>query len=185
MIASAPPMARRAPLPIAAALLGLAAPAEAELRGGSVALRRGYDVGNVAVPATESGLGLGASLRVRLGSAWELGLEGDIAGYSGSADGDPILHLAVLASRRWDFGRTGAATRPYASAGAGFGLQGLAAGGAVFPLRVALGLEFFADHGAGLDLALYDRFAPVHGDGDPAWEYVNSVGLELAVRFGR
>jgi hypothetical protein len=179
---------RRAGALLLIALAAPARPAEAEVRSGSFALRRGYDVGSVAVEGTDSGLGLGASLRLALGDArgaWELGLESDIAGYSGSADGDPILHLFLLVSRRWDFGRTEARTRPYLSLGAGIGLQGLATGGIPIPLRAAAGLAFFADRDVGVDLALYERFAPVHGDGDPAWEYVNSFGLELAVRFGR
>jgi hypothetical protein len=116
---------------------------------------------------------------------WELGAEADIAGYTGSADGDPILHLAFIASRRWDFGAPDASSRAYCSIGGGLGLQGLATGGTVLPLRAALGLALFGTSPVGLDLALYERFAPVHGDGDPAWEFVNSVGVELALRFGR
>jgi hypothetical protein len=163
-------------------------PVAAELRSASFAVRRGYDVGSVAVPGTDNGLGLGASLRVAVGDtrgAWELGAEADIAGYSGSADGDPILHLAFVASRRWDFGAPGDSSRAYCSIGGGLGLQGLATGGTVFPVRAALGIALFARRTVGLDLALYERVAPVHGDGDPAWEFVNSVGIELALRFGR
>jgi hypothetical protein len=163
-------------------------PAAADFRSASFAVRSGYDVGSVAVPGTDDGLGLGGSLRIALGDtggAWELGAEADIAGYSGSADGDPILHLAFMASRRWDFGAPGDSSRAYGCIGAGIGLQGLATGGTVFPLRAALGIALFARSTVGLELALYERVAPVHGDGDPAWEFVNSVGVELALRFGR
>ena len=170
-------------------LVGLAPqPAGADLRSVALAVRRGWDVGSVAVPGTDQGLGLGASLRVALGDtrgAWEFGVEADIAGYSGSADGDPILHLTVVASRRWDFGAPADSSRAYCSIGGGFGLQGIAAGGSVFPVRAALGLALFASRDVGLDVALYERFAPVHSGGDPAFEFVNSVGLELALRFGR
>src|SRR5262245_41001770 len=112
-------------------LAGLARPAAAEVRGAWLAVRSGYDVGSVAVPDTESGLGLGASLRLALGDAWLLGLDADIAGYTGAADGDPILHLAVSATRRWELGSSaasGGSQRPYASLGAGVGVQGLASG---------------------------------------------------------
>lgn len=171
---------------IALVLLGLAQAANAEVQSASLAVRRGYDVGSVAVPDTDGGLGLGASLRLALGDGgdWVLGLEGDVAGYSGSADGDPILHLALVASRRWDLSPPDASKRLYTTLGAGVGVQGLASGGAVFPVRAALGVDVFARNTIGLDLSLYERFAPVRSDGDPAWEFVNSVGLEIAVRFG-
>jgi hypothetical protein len=169
------------------ALVALARPASAEVHSAFLALRSGYDVGSVAVPDTDSGLGLGASLRLALGDrgAWLLGLDADFAGYTGSADGDPILHLALVASRRWELGPAAGSKRLYTSLGGGVGVQGLASGGVVFPLRAALGLALFAQSGIGLDVALFERFTPVGSDGDPAWEFVNSLGLEIAVRFGR
>jgi len=60
---------------------------------------------------------------------------------------------------------------------------GIAGGRAALPLRAGLGVSVGGD--TGVDLAIFNRFTVPFGSGDPAVDFINSVGLELALRFGR
>jgi hypothetical protein len=163
-------------------------PVAAELIAVSLAARGSYDVGSVSVPGTDQGLGAGASLRLAFRAergAWELSLDHDVAGYSGAGDGDPILQFAVTVSRRRELGAPGGGLRPYWSIGGGLGFLGLGASGGILPLRATLGLAFLTDRNAGLELALFERATLIYGGGDPSFDFINGVGIELALRFGR
>lgn len=160
------------------------APASAGVRSLSVGVKGTYDVGTPFVTGTASGLGAGAALRFTFGAdhtRWELSLDADIAGFTGEGDGDPILQLAASLGRREYIGH--AAPRLYWFAGAGAGILGLAGARTAFPLRVGLGVS--VGGATGLDLALFERFTVLHGSGDPAFDYINTVGVEVALRFGR
>lgn len=74
-------------------------------------------------------------------------------------------------------------SRAYWLAGAGAGVLGIAGGRAALPLRAGLGISLGG--GTGVDLALFNRFTVLFGSGDPSVDFINSVGLELALRFGR
>jgi hypothetical protein len=171
-----------------AALAGVAfvaAPAAAEVRSFSLGVKGTYDAGTVFVADVATGLGAGAAMRLTFGgedARWELALDADIAGFSGEGDGDPILQLAASAARRGYFGE-GTGSRPYWFAGAGTGVLGIAGGGAALPLRAGLGVSLGGD--TGVDLAVFNRFTLIFGSGDPSVDFINSVGLELALRFGR
>lgn len=171
------------------ALLGSApSTLAAESQGVSLALRGSYDVGSVSVPGTQDGLGAGLGVRAAFGAGrvtWEIGLDHDVAGYTGSGDGDPILQLALLVSRRSELGPTNASSRPYWSVAVGVGALGLGATGATLPLRGALGIAFFSGRSVGLDVAVFDRFMPIFGGGSPPVDFLNGVGVEVALRFGR
>lgn len=171
--------------PMAAACLAAAvAPAAAEMRSLSLGVKGTYDAGTPFVSEVATGFGAGAALRLTFGddaARWELAVDADIAGFVGEGDGDPILQLAASLARREYFGH--ANPRLYWFAGAGAGLLGLAGGRSAFPLRVGLGVSLGGD--TGVDLALFERFTIVRGSGDPAFDYINTVGVELALRFGR
>lgn len=168
---------------IAAALAG-PAPAAAE-SSFSLGAKATYDAGTRFVSGVQSGIGAGTALRLTFGGErqrWELALDADIAGFQGEGDGDPILQLAASLARRGYFGDERGA-QPYWFAGAGVGVLGLAGGGAAFPLRVGLGISVGAD--LGLDFAVFNRFTPIVGSGDPALDFINSTGVEVSLRFGR
>jgi hypothetical protein len=175
--------------PVTLALLGLpAVTTSAEFRGVRLALRGSWDVGSVSVPGTEAGVGAGLGVRAAFGAGrvtWEIGLDHDIAGYTGSGDGDPILQLALLVSRRSERASLGKRSTPYWSVATGVGALGLGATGVTLPLRGALGVSLFSDKGVGLDLAVFERFLLIHGGGSPSLDFLNGIGLELTLRFGR
>lgn len=175
--------------PVAIALLGLSpVTTSAEFRGVRLALRGSYDVGSVSVPGTEDGVGVGLGVRAAFGAGrvtWEIGLDHDVAGYTGSADGDPILQLALLVSRRSELGSLGKRSAPYWSVAAGVGAVGLGAAGVTLPLRGALGVSLFSGRPVGLDVAVFERFLLIHGGGSPPLDFLNGIGLELTFRFGR
>ena len=167
-----------------AATLASPAPAAAD-SSFSLGAKATYDAGTRFVPGVQSGIGAGAALRLTFGDdrrRWELALDADIAGYQGEGDGDPILQLAASLARRGYFG-DGPGARPYWFAGAGAGVLGIAGGGAAFPLRAGLGVSVGGD--LGLDFAVFNRLTPVVGSGDPAVDFINSIGVELSLRFGR
>jgi hypothetical protein len=166
-----------------AAALASPCPAAAE-SSVSLGAKATYDAGTRFVTGVQSGLGAGTALRITFGGdrrRWEFALDADVAGFQGEGDGDPILQLAASLARRAYFG-DGRGARPYWFAGAGFGVLGIAGGGAAFPLRVGLGVSVGA--GLGLDFAVFNRFTVV-GSGDPALDFINSVGVEVSLRFGR
>jgi hypothetical protein len=167
----------------AAALLP--ALASAEPRTFSLGVKGTYDAGTVFVTDVATGLGAGAALRLTFGgedARFELAVDADIAGFTGEGDGDPILQLAASLARRGYFGDRGGA-RAYWFAGAGAGVLGLAGSRTAFPLRAGLGVSVGGE--VGLDLAIFERFTVLHGSGDPAFDYINTVGVEVALRFGR
>jgi hypothetical protein len=178
--------------PVPAALLAaftaatlLPATATAELRTVSLGVKGTYDAGTPFVTGVATGVGAGAALRLTFGgddARWELAVDADIAGFPGEGDGDPILQLAASLARRSYFGGSDGA-RPYWFAGAGAGVLGLAGARTAFPLRAGLGLSLGGD--VGVDLAAFERFTVLRGGGDPAFDYINSVGLEVALHFGR
>lgn len=160
------------------------APARAELRSASVAGTLSFDAGTKFVSGVQKGTGGGLGLRIAFGDdrgEWTLGADADLAGFTGEADGDPILQLTGSLSRRGYIEAEGAG-RPFWFVGAGAGIMGIAGPGAAFPLKAGLGVAL--GRGAGLDLALFNRFTLVYGEGDPAWDFINSIGVELSLRFG-
>ena len=164
---------------------GLPVLAWAEFRSVSVAGRVSFDAGTVFVPGVAKGIGGGVGLRVAFGDnrgEWVLGVDGDIAGFVGAGDGDPILQLAGSFSRRGFFGDDGG-TRRFWVVGAGAGLVGIAGPGTAFPLKVGLGVAL-GERG-GLDVMVFNRFTSIYGGGDPAFDFINSTGVELALRLGR
>jgi hypothetical protein len=174
----------RAGLCVAAILAGRG-DAWAEVQSFSLAAKGTFDAGTPFVTGVATGFGAGAALRLTFGSdhtRWELALDADFAGFTGEGDGDPVLQLAASLARREYFGH--AAPRLYWFGGAGAGLVGIAGGRAAFPLRVGLAVSF-GNGATGLDLAVFERFTVLYGSGDPAFDYINSVGIEVALRFGR
>ena len=177
-------LAHRVLAAVAAATLVPAA-ADAEVRSFSLGAKGTYDAGTVFVTDVATGFGAGAALRLTFGDddrRWDLAVDADIAGFQGEGDGDPILQLAASVARRGYFGGDDG-PRAYWFAGAGVGALGLAGGAAAFPLRVGVAVSFGGD--VGLDLAVFERFTAVAGGGDPAFDYVNTIGVEAALRFGR
>jgi hypothetical protein len=162
-----------------------AAPAVAEFRSFSLAAKGSWDAGTKFVSDVETGFGIGGGLRGAFGNdrrEWVVCADADIAGFTGEADGDPILQLTGSVLRRSYFESDGG-NRPFWFAGAGVGVLGIAGSGVAFPLQAGLGMAFGRD--SGVNLSLYNRFSPIYGDGDPAWDFINSVGIELALRIGR
>jgi hypothetical protein len=175
----------RAAMACAVAMFFAPAPAAAEIRALSLGVKGTYDAGTVFVTGVATGLGAGAAMRLTFGdedARWELAVDADIAGFVGEGDGDPILQLAASLARREYFG-DGDGARLYWFAGAGAGVLGLAGARTAFPLRAGLGVSVGGD--MGLDLAVFERFTVLYGSGDPAFDYINTVGVEVALRFGR
>ena len=175
------------PLLVISAALLIPRPARAEMLSVSVAARASRDVGTVFVSGTESGPGGGIGVRASFGDddvRWEPELSIDVAGYSGEGDGDPILQAAILVSRRAFFFRDDAGARPWWSLGAGVGGLGIAGAVAAFPIRAALGVSIAPDSDVGLEASVFNRFTLTSRRGDPSTEYINSTGVEIAVRFG-
>jgi hypothetical protein len=177
---------RVGPLAIAFAVALVAllpAPTAAEVRSVALGIKGTYDAGTPFVTGVATGFGAGAALRLTFGAEeprFELALDADFAGFTGEGDGDPILQLAASLARRGYFGDGG---RAYWFAGAGAGVLGIAGGRAALPLRAGLGISLGG--GTGLDLAVFNRFSVVFGSSDPAVDFINSVGIEAALRFGR
>jgi hypothetical protein len=175
----------RAAMACAVAAFLASSPAAAEVKSLSLGVKATYDAGTVFVTGVATGIGAGAAMRLTFGgedTRWELAVDADIAGFQGEGDGDPILQLAASLARRGYFGDGGGA-RPYWFAGAGAGVLGLAGARTAFPLRAGLGISVGGD--VGLDLAVFERFTVLYGSGDPAFDYINTVGVEVALRFGR
>jgi hypothetical protein len=155
-----------------------------EFRGVRVGVRAGFDVGSLSVPGTDHGIGGGVGLRAAFGderAAWELGAELDVAGYVGAGDGDPLFLLAATIARRAGLGDGPGFWR----AGLGAGIFGVGADAAALPVSVGLGLDLAPRAGVGVELMAYDRFTLAFTGGDPGVDYVNSLGIELSVRFAR
>ena len=162
--------------------------ASAEMRSLALAARVNRDVGTVFVSGTESGPGGGIGARLSFGDddvRWEPEVNLDVAGFTGEGDGDPIVQGTILVSRRAFFFHDGAGARPWWSIGAGAGMVAIAGAAAAFPVRVALGVSLAPGSSLGLEASLFNRFTLTSRSGDPSTEYVNSTGVELAVRFGR
>jgi hypothetical protein len=177
----------RSLLAISAAFL-VPRPAGAELLSASVAARVSRDIGTVFVSGTESGPGGGIGVRASFGDddvRWEPELSIDVAGYAGEGDGDPIFQGSFIVSRRAFFFHDDAGARPWWSLGAGVGGLAIAGGGAIFPVRFALGVSIAPDSSLGLEASVFNRFTLTSRSGDPSTEYINSTGVEIAVRFGR
>lgn len=176
--------------PILAAVAGavaalVPAPAAAGVQSFSVAAKGTFDAGTPFVTGVATGFGAGAALRLTFGGEdrrFEVALDADIAGFQGEGDGDPILQLAASVARRGYFGGDDG-SRAYWFAGAGGGVLGLAGARAALPLRAGLGVSVGGD--TGVDLAVFNRFSVLFGSGDPSADFINSVGLEVALRFGR
>lgn len=159
--------------------------AAAEWRSAGLALRASHDSGGVFVSSSQSGFGGGAALRAGFGSErveWLLGIEVDIAGYTAEGDGDPIALLTGSVSRRQGLGTT---RRFFWLAGAGAGLVGIAGSGAVFPVKAALGFVAGPRRPVSLEIAAFDRLAFVVTGSGASWDTVNSLGVEVSLRFGR
>jgi hypothetical protein len=174
---------------LAAALFMAPLSARADLESVSVAARVSHDVGTVFVSGTETGPGGGIGVRASFGDddvRWEPELSIDVAGFSGEADGDPIFQGAFLLSRRAFFFTLGdRGARPWWSLGAGVGGLAIAGGGAVFPVRAALGVSIAPGSSLGLEASVFNRFALTSRGGDPSTEDINATGVEIALRFGR
>jgi hypothetical protein len=174
-------------LSTAAAVMIAASPASADLASVIVAARASRDIGTVFVSGTESGPGGGIGVRASFGDddvRWEPELSIDVAGYTGEGDGDPIFQGAILISRRAFFFYDDRGARPWWSLGAGVGGLAIAGGGAIFPARIALGVSLAPDSSLGLEASVFNRFTLTSRSGDPATEYINSTGVEIAIRFG-
>jgi hypothetical protein len=185
-MASAPSMRARLRAGACVATI-LAGPggAWAEVQSFSLAAKGTFDAGTPFVTGVATGLGAGAAMRLTFGAEdrrWEVALDADIAGFQGEGDGDPILQLAASVARRGYFGGDDA-SRAYWFAGAGGGVLGIAGGRAALPLRAGLGMSVGGD--TGIDVSVFNRFTVLFGSGDPSVDFINSVGLELALRFGR
>jgi hypothetical protein len=179
-------MSQRALLACAAAVLAPSL-AAAEMRSLSLAARVNRDVGTVFVSGTESGPGGGIGVRLSFGDddvRWEPEAGLDLAGYSGQGDGDPIVMGTVMVSRRAFFSSDDTGARPWWSIGAGAGMVAIAGAAAGFPVRVALGVSLAPRSPVGLEASVFNRFTLTSKSGDPSTEYINSTGVELAVRFG-
>jgi hypothetical protein len=178
----------RIPPLVAAALLICSLPARADVLSVAVAARVSRDVGTVFVSGTESGPGGGIGVRASFGDddvRWEPELSIDVAGYSGEGDGDPILAGTILVSRRAFFFYGDRGARPWWSLGAGVGALGIAGAAAAFPVRAAIGVSIAPDSDLGIEASVFNRFTLTSRSGDPSTEYINSTGVEIAVRFGR
>lgn len=173
---------------VAAILIFLGgARAEAALRSVSLAARLSFDVGSVFVSGTDNGIGGGVGLRLAFGDervVWEVGGELDVAGYSGEGDGDPIFTGTLLVSRR-GFAASGGDARGYWTVGFGVGGLGVAGSGLVLPLKFGFGVSLGHGGGAGLELGVFNRFNLILTGGDPGTEFLNNLGVEAALRFGR
>ncbi|HET8647763.1 MAG TPA: hypothetical protein VFO85_19850, partial [Vicinamibacteria bacterium] len=162
-----------------------ALPAEAQLRSVAVAGRLSFDVGSVFVSDTDRGIGGGLGLRLAFGderAVWEVGGELDVAGYVGEGDGDPIVTAAVLVSYRGF--SDGEGVRAYWTAGVGVGALGIAGGGLVIPFKAGAGVSVGHDGPAGLQIGVFDRFNLITTGGDPSREFINNLGVEVALRLG-
>ena len=173
----------------AAAMLLAPAAARADMLSLSVAARASQDIGTTFVTGTESGPGGGIGVRAPFGDdsvRWEPELSVDIAGFSGEGDGDHIVQGTFLISRRAFFFYDDAGGRPWWSIGTGVGGVWGPRGGAAFPIRVAIGVSLATDSPLGLEASIFNRFALVSIGGDSGGSgYINSTGVEIAVRFGR
>jgi hypothetical protein len=162
----------------------LCAPAYAGgFQGITLAGRLGFDAGSLSVPDTGHGFGGGVALRSAFGDerkAWELGAELDVAGYTGSGDGDPLFQLALTLARRSSWGASG-----FWRAGAGAGLFGVGADAFALPLGIGMGIDLAPRSGTSVELMVFERLTLAFSDGTPGVDYVNTLGVELALRFGR
>jgi hypothetical protein len=170
---------------LAASLVVLfAAPARAQVHSVSVAGRLAYDAGGLFVSGTQSGLGGGLGVRVAFGddrAVWEIGAELDVAGYTAEADGDPIFIGTALASYR-GFSRP-APVRTYWTVGIGLGGTAIAGAGLVLPFKAGFGITMGDWGPAAVEIGVYDRFNLVLTSGHPGKDYINSLGVEVALRF--
>ena len=161
-----------------------AAPAHAQVHSVSVAGRLGYDVGDLFVSGTDSGLGGGLGVRLAFGderAVWEIGAELDVAGYVGQGDGDPIFIGTVLASYR-GFSRPGP-VRTYWTVGIGAGATAIAGSGFVLPFKAGVGIALGDWGPATAEIGVFDRFNLALTGDNPGKEYLNTVGIEVALRF--
>jgi hypothetical protein len=170
----------------AVALLLLSARAGAGMESIALAGRIGRDEGTLFVTGTQSGTGGGVGLRLSFGDGnvrWEPELGMDAAGFGGEGDLDPIVQASFILARRAFLGG-GTDARPWWSIGAGAGLVRIAGAATIFPVRVALGLSIAPQASVGLEASLFNRFT-LATSGAPGTAYINTTGLELAVRIGR
>ena len=167
------------------ALAMLVAPLHAgEFQAATAAIRASYDVGTLSVPDTDRGIGGGVALRAGFGDrdiSWEVGAELDVAGYTGAGDGDPIFTLAATIHRRASLGGGAAFWR----AGAGVGFLGVGANAVALPLSVGLGVDLAPHSDVGVELVVFERLTLAFSQGDPSTDFINGLGVELALRFGR
>lgn len=173
---------------LAAAAATPDAVASAQMRSFSVAGRVSHDVGTVFVSGTESGPGGGIGARVSFGDddvRWEPEVSIDVAGFKGAGDGDPIFQGTFLVARRAFFFLDDEGARPWWSLGAGVGGLAIAGGGAAFPARFALGVSLAPRSSLGLEASVYNRFVFISTGRNEARAYINSTGVEIAVRFGQ
>lgn len=146
-----------------------------------------HSAGSVYVSDIETGIGFGAEVgasRDLAGGELGVAVTADVAGYSGSNDGDPILFATAGVRYRRYLADPSAALRPFFALGAAAGvdrdqkfliLEGFG----------ELGLRYALNPGLGLTLGLRERPAAFIGSGDPAVEPHNTVqllaGLELSL----
>jgi hypothetical protein len=146
-----------------------------------------HSAGSVYVGDIETGIGGGVEVgasRELAGGELGLAVTADLAGYSGSNDGDPILWVAGSIRYRRYLADPSASLRPFFALGAGAGtdrdqkflvLEGFG----------ELGLRYAVHPGLGLTLGLRERPAAFVGSGDPAVEPHNTLqlmaGLELSL----
>jgi hypothetical protein len=164
----------------------LPAALHAQTRSVSLAGRISYDRGGVFVSGTGSGTGGGLGLRLSFGddrAVWEVGAELDVAGYEGEGDGDPIFMGTVLLSHRAF--SDGDGVRAYWTVGVGAGGLAIAGSGFVLPFKLGAGVSLGHLGPAGLEIGVFNRFNLILTGGDPGRDYLNSVGVEAAIRFGR
>ena len=181
-------MTPRSAIALSALLVASASPARAEVLSFAVAARASQDVGTTFVTGTETGPGGGIGVRASFGDddvRWEPEISVDVAGFSGEGDGDAIVVGTFLISRRAFFFYDDRGARPWWSVGAGVGGVAVAGGGAAFPARIALGVSLAPDSDLGLEASVFNRFTLVSTSGDRGRGYINSTGVEIAVRFGR
>jgi hypothetical protein len=163
-----------------------ASPARADVLDIIVAGRASQDFGTTFVTGTESGPGAGLGLRASFGDddvRWEPEVSIDVTGFDGEVDGDPIVEALFLISRRSFFFYGDRGGRPWWSIGAGVGGVLGARGGAAFPARVAIGVSLAPASSVGLEASIFNRFTLVSTSSEHG--YINSTGVEIAVRFGR
>jgi hypothetical protein len=146
-----------------------------------------HSAGSVYVGDIETGIGGGVEVgasRETLGGELGVVATADLAGYSGSNDGDPILWGTAQVRYRRYLADPSASLRPFFALGGGAGvdrdtkflvLEGFG----------ELGLRYAVSSGLGLTLGLRERPAAFIGSGDPAVEPHNTVqlmaGLELSL----